>query len=206
MDMEIKEIALRGQSIAAAVLYENEAKGIAVYAAMRMDSREDDMAPVPQFVIFMETDAEEGPKCVLYGNFALCKRKMASELENRLLDLKASEVYALKDLFREAAKTLKASDFEVRDDSNPESMSVPQLLDKLADEDVEVKTVDGQDYYTLDNNAFKALAGKNSLRLKKVLRAQGLLLCNGDRYDYRETGSSSGKLYIVCNKGVTANG
>ena len=85
-------------------------------------------------------------------------------------------------------------------------MSVPQLLDKLADEDVEVKTVDGQDYYTLDNNAFKALAGKNSLRLKKVLRAQGLLLCNGDRYDYRETGSSSGKLYVLCNKGVTANG
>ena len=204
--MNIKEITLRGQSIAAAVLYENEAKGIAVYAAMRMGSREDDMASVPQFVIFMETDAEEGPKCVLYGNFALCKRKMASELENRLLDLKASEVYALKDLFREAAKTLKASDFEVRDDSNPESMSVPQLLDKLADEDVEVKTVDGQDYYTLDNNAFKALAGKNSLRLKKALRAQGLLLCNGDRYDYRETGSSSGKLYIVCNKGVTANG
>ena len=204
--MNIKEITLRGQSIAAAVLYENEAKGIAVYAAMRMDSREDDMASVPQFVIFMETDAEEGPKCVLYGNFALCKRKMVSELENRLLDLKASEVYALKDLFREAAKTLKASDFEVRDDSNPENMSVPQLLDKLADEDVEVKTVDGQDYYTLDNNAFKALAGKNSLRLKKVLRAQGLLLCNGDRYDYRETGSSSGKLYIVCNKGVTANG
>ena len=204
--MNIKEITLRGQSIAAAVLYENEAKGIAVYAAMRMDSREDDMASVPQFVIFMETDAEEGPKCVLYGNFALCKRKMAGELENRLLDLKASEVYALKDLFREAAKTLKSSDFEVRDDSNPESMSVPQLLDKLADEDVEVKTVDGQDYYTLDNNAFKALAGKNSLRLKKALRAQGLLLCNGDRYDYRETGSSSGKLYIVCNKGVTANG
>lgn len=206
MDMEIKEIALRGQSIAAAVLYENEAKGIAVYAAMRMDSREDDMASVPQFVIFMETDAEEGPKCVLYGNFALCKRKMVSELENRLLDLKASEVYALKDSFREAAKTLKASGFEVRDDSNPESMSVPQLLDKLADEDVEVKTVDGQDYYTLDNNAFKALAGKNSLNLKKALKAQGLLLCNGDRYDYRETGSSSGKLYIVCNKGVTANG
>lgn len=206
MDMEIKEIALRGQSIAAAVLYENEAKGIAVYAAMRMDSREDDMASVPQFVIFMETDAEEGPKCVLYGNFALCKRKMVSELENRLLDLKASEVYALKDSFREAAKTLKASGFEVRDDSNPESMSVPQLLDKLADEDVEVKTVDGQDYYTLDNNAFKALAGKNSLSLKKALKAQGLLLCNGDRYDYRETGSSSGKLYIVCNKGVTANG
>ena len=204
--MNIKEITLRGQSIAAAVLYENEAKGIAVYAAMRMDSREDDMASVPQFVIFMETDAEEGPKCVLYGNFALCKRKMAGELENRLLDLKASEVYALKDLFREAAKTLKSSDFEVRDDSNPESMSVPQLLDKLADEDVEVKTVDGQDYYTLDNNAFKALTGKNSLRLKKALRAQGLLLCNGDRYDYRETGSSSGKLYIVCNKGVTANG
>lgn len=206
MDMEIKEIALRGQSIAAAVLYENEAKGIAVYAAMRMDSREDDMASVPQFVIFMETDAEEGPKCVLYGNFALCKCKMASELENRLLDLKASEVYALKDSFREAAKALKASDFEVRDDSNPESMSVPQLLDKLADEDVEIKTVDGQDYYTLDNNAFKALAGKNSLSLKKALKAQGLLLCNGDRYDYRETGSSSGKLYIVCNKGVTANG
>ena len=206
MDMEIKEIALRGQSIAAAVLYENEAKGIAVYAAMRMDSREDDMASVPQFVIFMETDAEEGPKCVLYGNFALCKCKMAGELENRLLDLKASEVYALKDSFREAAKTLKASDFEVRDDSNPESMSVPQMLNKLADEDVEVKTVDGQDYYTLDNNAFKALAGKNSLSLKKALKAQGLLLCNGDRYDYRETGSSSGKLYIVCNKGVTANG
>ena len=206
MDMEIKEIALRGQSIAAAVLYENEAKGIAVYAAMRMDSREDDMASVPQFIIFMETDAEEGPKCVLYGNFALCKCKMAGELENRLLDLKASEVYALKDSFREAAKTLKASDFEVRDDSNPESMSVPQMLNKLADEDVEVKTVDGQDYYTLDNNAFKALAGKNSLSLKKALKAQGLLLCNGDRYDYRETGSSSGKLYIVCNKGVTANG
>lgn len=203
--MEIKEIALRGQSIAAAVLYENEAKGIAVYAAMRMDSREDDMAPVPQFVIFMETDAEEGPKCVLYGNFALCKRKMASELENRLLDLKASEVYALKDLFREAAKTLKASDFEVRDDSNPECMSIPQLFDKLADEDVEVKTVDGQDYYTLDNNAFKALAGEKSLRLKKALRAQGLLLCNGTRCDYRETGASSGKVYISC-KGVTANG
>ena len=129
-----------------------------------------------------------------------------SELENRLLDLKASEVYALKDSFREAAKTLKASDFEVRDDSNPESMSVPQLLDKLADKDVEVKTVDGQDYYTLDSNAFKALAGEKSLSLKKVLKAQGLLLCNGDRYDYRETGSSSGKLYIVCNKGVTANG
>lgn len=204
--MNIKEITLRGQSIAAAVLYENEAKGIAVYAAMRMDSREDDMASVPQFVIFMETDAEEGPKCVLYGNFALCKRKMTSELENRLLDLKASEVYALKDSFREAAKTLKASDFEVRDDSNPESMSVPQLLDKLADKDVEVKTVDGQDYYTLDSNAFKALAGEKSLSLKKVLKAQGLLLCNGDHYDYRETGSSSGKLYIVCNKGVTANG
>ena len=68
--MNIKEISLRGQSIAAAVMYENEAKGIAVYAAMRMDSREDDMAPVPQFVIFMETDAEEGPKCVLYGNHA----------------------------------------------------------------------------------------------------------------------------------------
>lgn len=204
--MNIKEITLRGQSIAAAVLYENEAKGIAVYAAMRMDSREDDMVSVPQFVIFMETDAEEGPKCVLYGNFALCKRKMTSELENRLLDLKASEVYALKDSFREAAKTLKASDFEVRDDSNPESMSVPQLLDKLADKDVEVKTVDGQDYYTLDSNAFKALAGEKSLSLKKVLKAQGLLLCNGDRYDYRETGSSSGKLYIVCNKGVTANG
>ena len=204
--MNIKEITLRGQSIAAAVLYENEAKGIAVYAAMRMDSREDDMASVPQFVIFMETDAEEGPKCVLYGNFALCKRKMAGELENRLLDLKASEVYALKDLFREAAKTLKSSDFEVRDDSNPESMSVPQLLDKLADEDVEVKTVDGQDYYTLDNGAFKAIAGKNSLRLKKALKAKGLLLCNGDRYDYRETGASSGKLYVLCNKGVTANG
>ena len=55
--MNIKEISLRGQSIAAAVMYENEAKGIAVYAAMRMDSREDDMASVPQFVIFMETDA-----------------------------------------------------------------------------------------------------------------------------------------------------
>lgn len=206
MDMEIKEIALRGQSIAAAVLYENEAKGIAVYAAMRMDSREDDMASVPQFVIFMETDAEEGPKCVLYGNFALCKCKMASELENRLLDLKASEVYALKDSFREAVKVLKLSDFEIRDDNNPGCMSVPQLLDKLADEGTEVKAVDGQDYYVLDNSAFKALAGKNSLSLKKALKAQGLLLCNGDRYDYRETGSSSGKLYIVCNKGVTANG
>ena len=58
--MNIKEITLRAQSTAAAELYENEAKGIAVYAAMRMDSREDDMASVPQFVIFMETDAEGG--------------------------------------------------------------------------------------------------------------------------------------------------
>ena len=81
-----------------------------------------------------------------------------------------------------------------------------EQLDKLADEGTEVKAVDGQDYYVLDNSAFKALAGKNSLSLKKALKAQGLLLCNGDRYDYRETGSSSGKLYIVCNKGVTANG
>lgn len=203
--MNIKEITLRGQSIAAAVLYENEAKGVAVYAAMRMDSREDDMAPVPQFVIFMEMSAEEGPKCVLYGNFALCKRKMASELENRLLDLKASEVYAIKDSFREVAKTLKPSDFEVRDDSNPECMSIPQLFEKLEDEDVEVKTVDGRDYYALDNSDFKAIAGKHSLRLKKALKAKGWLLCNGDRYDYRETGSSSGKLYISC-KGVEANG
>lgn len=205
--MNIIEISLRGQSIAAAVLYENEAKGIAVYAAMRMDSREDDMAPVPQFVIFMETDAEEGPKCVLYGNLAHCNReKICTELENRLLDLKASEVYAIADSFREAVKVLKLSDFEIRDDNNPGCMSVPQLLDKLADEGTEVKAVDGQDYYVLDNSAFKALAGKNSLSLKKALKAQGLLLCNGDRYDYRETGSSSGKLYIVCNKGVTANG
>lgn len=206
MDMEIKEIALRGQSIAAAVLYENEAKGIAVYAAMRMDSREDDMAPMPQFVIFMETSAEEGPKCVMYGSLKQCWDKMRSELENRLLDLKASEVYAIADSFREAVKVLKLSDFEIRDDNNPGCMSVPQLLDKLADEGTEVKAVDGQDYYVLDNSAFKALAGKNSLSLKKALKAQGLLLCNGDRYDYRETGSSSGKLYIVCNKGVTANG
>lgn len=203
--MNIKEISLRGQSIAAAVLYENEAKVVSVYAAIRMDSREDDMAPVPQFVIFMETDAEEGPKCVLYGNFALCKRKMASELENRILDLKASEVYALKDSFREAAKTLKPSDFEVRDDSNPECMSIPQLFDKLEDEGAEVKTVEGQDYYTLDNSRFKALAGNNSLSLKKALKAQGLLLFNGTRYDYRETGASSGKVYISC-KGVEANG
>ena len=203
--MNIREIALRGQSIAAAVLYKNEEKGVAVYAAMRMDSREDDMAPVPQFVIFIETDEEEGPKCVLYGNFALCKRKMASELENRLLDLKASEVYALKDSFREAAKTLKPSDFEVRDDSNPECMSIPQLFEKLEDEGAEVKTVDGRDYYALDNGTFKALAGKNSLSLKKALKAQGLLLFNGIRYDYRETGASSGKVYISC-KGVTENG
>ena len=202
--MNIKEITLRGQSIAAAVLYENEAKGIAVYAAMRMDSRDDDMAPMPQFVIFMETSAEEGPKCVMYGSLKQCWDKMRSELENRLL--MAFEISAIKDSFRDASKILEASNFEIRDDNNPGCMSVPQLLDKLADEDVEVKTVDGQDYYTLDNNAFKALAGKNSLRLKKALRAQGLLLCNGDRYDYRETGSSSGKLYIVCNKGVTANG
>ena len=203
--MEVKEITLRGQSIAAAVLYENEKRGVSVYAAMRMDSREDDMAPMPQFVIFMETDAEEGPKCVLYGNFALCKRKMVSELENRLLDLKASEVYALKDSFREAAKILEASDFEIRDDNNPECMSIPQLLDKLADEDVEVKTVDGQDYYTLDNSRFRALAGENSLSLKKALKAQGWLLYNGTRYDYRETGASSGMVYISC-KGVTENG
>ena len=203
--MNIKEITLRGQSIEAAVLYENEAKGVAVYAAMRMDSREDDMAPMPQFVIFMETEA--GPKCVMYGNLAHCNReKIRTELENRLLDLKAAEIYAIADSFREAAKILEASDFEIRDDNNPESMSVPQLLDKLADEDVEVKTVDGQDYYTLDNGAFKAIAGKNSLRLKKALKAKGLLLCNGDRYDYRETGASSGKLYVLCNKGVTENG
>ena len=205
--MNIKEITLRGQSIAAAVLYESETKGVAVYAAMRIDSREDDMAPVPQFVIFMETDAEEGPKCVLYGNLAHCNRKkICTELENRLLDLKASEVYAIADSFREAVKVLKLSDFEVRDDSNPECMSIPQLFEKLEDEDVEVKTVDGRDYYALDNGAFKALAGKSSLRLKKILKAKGWLLCNGDRYDYRETGSSSGKLYIVCNKGVTENG
>ena len=202
--MNIKEITLRGQSIAAAVLYENEKEGVSVYAAMRMDSRDDDMAPMPQFVIFMETSAEEGPKCVMYGSLKQCWDKMRSELENRLL--MAFEISAIMDSFRDAVKTLKPSDFELRDDNNPESMSVPQLLDKLADEDVEIKTVDGQDYYTLDNNAFKALAGKNSLSLKKALKAQGLLLCNGDRYDYRETGSSSGKLYIVCNKGVTANG
>lgn len=203
--MEVKEITLRGQSIEAAVLYENEEKGVSVYAAMRMDSRDDDMAPMPQFVIFMETEA--GPKCVMYGNLAHCNRKkICTELENRLFNLKAFEVYAIADSFREAAKILEASDFEIRDDNNPESMSVPQLLDKLADEDVEVKTVDGQDYYTLDNGAFKAIAGKNSLRLKKALKAKGWLLCNGDRYDYRETGASSGKLYIVCNKGVTANG
>lgn len=204
MDMEIKEIALRGQSIAAAVLYENEKKGVAVYAAMRMDSRDDDMAPMPQFVIFMETSAEEGPKCVMYGSLKQCWDKMRSELENRLL--MAFEISAIMDSFRDAVKTLKPSDFELRDDNNPESMSVPQLLDKLADEDVEVKNVDGQDYYALDNGAFKAIAGKNSLRLKKALKAKGWLLCNGDRYDYRETGSSSGKLYIVCNKGVTENG
>lgn len=202
--MNIKEIALRGQSIAAAVLYENEAKGVSVYAAMRMDSRDDDMAPVPQFVIFMETSAEEGPKCVMYGSLKQCWDKMRSELENRLL--MAFEISAIKDSFRDASKILEASNFEIRDDNSPECMSIPQLLDKLADEDVEVKTVDGQDYYALDNGAFKAIAGKNSLRLKKALKAKGWLLCNGDRYDYRETGSSSGKLYIVCNKGVTANG
>lgn len=203
--MNIKEISLRGQSIEAAVLYENEARGVAVYAAMRMDSREDDMAPMPQFVIFMETEA--GPKCVMYGNLAHCNRKkICTELGNRLLNLKAFEVFAIADSFREAAKILEASDFEIRDDNNPECMSVPQLLDKLADEGAEVKTVDGQDYYTLDNGAFKAIAGKNSLRLKKALKAKGWLLCNGDRYDYRETGASSGKLYIVCDQGVTANG
>lgn len=202
--MNIKEITLRGQSIAAAVLYENEKEGVSVYAAMRMDSRDDDMAPMPQFVIFMETSAEEGPKCVMYGSLKQCWDKMRSELENRLL--MAFEISAIMDSFRDAVKTLKPSDFELRDDNNPESMSVPQLLDKLADEDVEVKTVDGQDYYALDNGAFKAIAGKNSLRLKKTLKAKGWLLCNGDRYDYRETGSSSGKLYIVCNKGVAANG
>ena len=202
--MNIKEISLRGQSIAAAVLYENEAKGVSVYAAMRMDSRDDDMAPMPQFVIFMETSAEEGPKCVMYGSLKQCWDKMRSELENRLL--MAFEISAIKDSFRDASKILEASNFEIRDDNNPGCMSVPQLLDKLTDEGPEVKTVDGQDYYVLDNSAFKALAGKNSLSLKKALKAQGLLLCNGDRYDYRETGSSSGKLYIVCNKGVTANG
>ena len=202
--MNIKEITLRGQSIAAAVLHENEKEGVSVYAAMRMDSRDDDMAPMPQFVIFMETSAEEGPKCVMYGSLKQCWDKMRSELENRLL--MAFEISAIMDSFRDAVKTLKPSDFELRDDNNPESMSVPQLLDKLADEDVEVKTVDGQDYYALDNGAFKAIAGKNSLRLKKALKAKGWLLCNDDRYDYRETGSSSGKLYIVCNKGVTANG
>ena len=202
--MNSKEITLRGQSIAAAVLYENEAKGVSVYAAMRMDSRDDDMAPMPQFVIFMETSAEEGPKCVMYGSLKQCWDKMRSELENRLL--MAFEISAIKDSFRDASKILEASNFEIRDDNNPGCMSVPQLLDKLTDEGPEVKTVDGQDYYVLDNSAFKALAGKNSLSLKKALKAQGLLLCNGDRYDYRETGSSSGKLYIVCNKGVTANG
>lgn len=202
--MNIKEITLRGQSIAAAVLYENEAKGVSVYAAMRMDSRDDDMAPMPQFVIFMETSAEEGPKCVMYGSLKQCWDKMRSELENRLL--MAFEISAIKDSFRDASKILEASNFEIRDDNNPGCMSVPQLLDKLTDEGPEVKTVDGQDYYVLDNSAFKALAGKNSLSLKKALKAQRLLLCNGDRYDYRETGSSSGKLYIVCNKGVTANG
>lgn len=201
--MNIKEITLRGQSIAAAVLYENEKKGVSVYAAMRMDNRDDDMAPMPQFVIFMETDAEEGPKCVMYGSLKQCWDKMRSELENRLL--MAFEISAIKDSFRDAVKTLKPSDFELRDDSNPECMSVPQLLDKLADEGAEVKTVDGQDYYTLDNGAFKAIAGKNSLRLKKALKAKGWLLCNGDRYDYRETGASSGKVYISC-KGVEANG
>lgn len=201
--MNIKEISLRGQSIAAAVLYENEAKGVSVYAAMRMDSRDDDMAPMPQFVIFMETSAEEGPKCVMYGSLKQCWDKMRSELENRLL--MAFEISAIKDSFRDASKILEASNFEIRDDNNPGCMSVPQLLDKLTDEGPEVKTVDGQDYYVLDNSAFKALAGKNSLRLKKALRAQGLLLCNGDRYDYRETGASSGKVYISC-KGVEANG
>ena len=201
--MNIKEITLRGQSIAAAVLYENEKEGVSVYAAMRMDSRDDDMAPMPQFVIFMETSAEEGPKCVMYGSLKQCWDKMRSELENRLL--MAFEISAIMDSFRDAVKTLKPSDFELRDDNNPESMSVPQLLDKLADEDVEVKTVDGQDYYALDNGAFKAIAGKNSLRLKKALKAKGWLLCNGDRYDYRETGASSGKVYISC-KGVEANG
>lgn len=201
--MNIKEITLRGQSIAAAVLYENEAKGVSVYAAMRMDSRDDDMAPMPQFVIFMETSAEEGPKCVMYGSLKQCWDKMRSELENRLL--MAFEISAIKDSFRDASKILEASNFEIRDDNNPGCMSVPQLLDKLTDEGPEVKTVDGQDYYVLDNSAFKALAGKNSLRLKKALRAQGLLLCNGDRYDYRETGASSGKVYISC-KGVEANG
>lgn len=201
--MNIKEIALRGQSIAAAVLYENEAKGVSVYAAMRMDSRDDDMAPVPQFVIFMETSAEEGPKCVMYGSLKQCWDKMRSELENRLL--MAFEISAIKDSFRDASKILEASNFEIRDDNSPECMSIPQLFDKLADEGADVKTVDGQDYYTLDNSRFKALAGKNSLRLKKALRAQGLLLCNGDRYDYRETGASSGKVYISC-KGVEANG
>ena len=131
---------------------------------------------------------------------------MTSELENRLLDLKASEVYALKDSFREAAKTLKASDFEVRDDSNPESMSVPQLLDKLADKDVEVKTVDGQDYYTLDSNAFKALAGEKSLSLKKCSRHRACSCVMATATTTARQDSSSGKLYIVCNKGVTANG
>ena len=201
--MNIKEITLRGQSIAAAVLYENEAKGVSVYAAMRMDSRDDDMAPMPQFVIFMETSAEEGPKCVMYGSLKQCWDKMRSELENRLL--MAFEISAIKDSFRDASKILEASNFEIRDDNNPGCMSVPQLLDKLTDEGPEVKTVDGQDYYVLDNSAFKARAGKNSLRLKKALRAQGVLLCNGDRYDYRETGASSGKVYISC-KGVEANG
>ena len=204
--MNIKEITLRGQSIAAAVLYENEEKGVSVYAAMRMDSRDDDMAPMPQFVIFIETSAEEGPKCVMYGSLKQCWDKMRSELRNRLPRLMSFEISPIEDSFRDASKILEASDFEIRDDNNPGCMSVPQLLDELSDEDVEVKTVDGQDYYVLDNSAFKALVGKNSLSLKKALRAQGLLLCNGDRYDYRETGASSGKLYIVCNKGVTANG
>lgn len=206
--MNIKEISLRGQSIAAAVLYENEAKGVSVYAAMRMDSRDDDMAPVPQFVIFMETDAEEGPKCVMYGNLAHCNRKkIRTELGNRLLDLMAFEISAIEDSFHDAAKTLKPSNFEIRNDNNQECMSIPQLFEKLEDEDVEVKTVDGRDYYALDNSDFKALVGgKKVLYLKKALKAQGLLLCNGDRYDYRETGASSGKLYVLCNKGVAANG
>ena len=120
--MNIKEIALRGQSIAAAVLYENEAKGVSVYAAMRMDSRDDDMAPVPQFVIFMETSAEEGPKCVMYGSLKQCWDKMRSELENRLL--MAFEISAIKDSFRDASKILEASNFEIRDDNSPECMTV----------------------------------------------------------------------------------
>ena len=130
--MNIKEITLRGQSIAAAVLYENEAKGVSVYAAMRMDSRDDDMAPMPQFVIFMETSAEEGPKCVMYGSLKQCWDKMRSELENRLL--MAFEISAIKDSFRDASQILEASNFEIRDDNNPGCMSVPQLLDKLTDE------------------------------------------------------------------------